>query len=79
MAKGPGLYSDIGKKARGNSHTKCLSLYILHVNNMHAHYYYYNFVWIVMNADLLYRDFQNDHMFALTTSTQNGMVSIIYI
>ncbi|WOH12648.1 hypothetical protein DCAR_0832155 [Daucus carota subsp. sativus] len=40
MAKGPGLYSDIGKKAR----------------------------------DLLYRDFQSDHMFALTTSTQNGMI-----
>ncbi|XP_074340412.1 mitochondrial outer membrane protein porin of 36 kDa-like [Apium graveolens] len=40
MAKGPGLYSDIGKNVR----------------------------------DLLYKDYQTDHMFALTTSTLNGMV-----
>lgn len=39
MVKGPGLYSDIGKKAR----------------------------------DLLYRDYQSDHKFTLTTSTLNGV------
>ncbi|KAK8552849.1 hypothetical protein V6N13_121228 [Hibiscus sabdariffa] len=40
MGKGPGLYSDIGKKAR----------------------------------DLLYKDYQADHKFALTTYTSNGVV-----
>ncbi|KAL2546793.1 Mitochondrial outer membrane protein porin 1 [Forsythia ovata] len=39
MAKGPGLYSDIGKKAR----------------------------------DLLYRDYQGDHKFTVTTYTANGV------
>lgn len=39
MVKGPGLYSDIGKKAR----------------------------------DLLYRDYQSDHKFTLTTFTSNGV------
>ncbi|XP_021746153.1 mitochondrial outer membrane protein porin of 36 kDa [Chenopodium quinoa] len=39
MVKGPGLYSDIGKKAR----------------------------------DLLYRDYQSDHKFTLTTYTANGV------
>ncbi|XP_022862960.1 mitochondrial outer membrane protein porin of 36 kDa-like isoform X2 [Olea europaea var. sylvestris] len=39
MAKGPGLYSDIGKKAR----------------------------------DLLYRDYQGDHKFTITTYTANGV------
>ncbi|XP_047322104.1 mitochondrial outer membrane protein porin of 36 kDa-like [Impatiens glandulifera] len=39
MVKGPGLYSDIGKKAR----------------------------------DLLYKDYQNDHKFTLTTYTSNGV------
>ncbi|XP_071736478.1 mitochondrial outer membrane protein porin of 36 kDa-like [Rutidosis leptorrhynchoides] len=39
MAKGPGLYPDIGKKAR----------------------------------DLLYRDYQSDHKFSLTTYTANGI------
>lgn len=39
MAKGPGLYSDIGKRAR----------------------------------DLLYRDYQSDHKFTLTTYTANGV------
>ncbi|KAM7486884.1 hypothetical protein LguiA_002893 [Lonicera macranthoides] len=39
MVKGPGFYSDIGKKAR----------------------------------DLLYRDYQNDHKFTLTTYTSNGI------
>ncbi|KAL9240884.1 hypothetical protein vseg_015055 [Gypsophila vaccaria] len=39
MAKGPGLYSDIGKKAR----------------------------------DLLYKDYQSDHKFTLTTFTSNGV------
>ncbi|GMI90265.1 ARABIDOPSIS THALIANA VOLTAGE DEPENDENT ANION CHANNEL 1, voltage dependent anion channel 1 [Hibiscus trionum] len=40
MGKGPGLYSDIGKKAR----------------------------------DLLYKDYQADHKFTLTTYTSNGVV-----
>ncbi|CAN1187671.1 Mitochondrial outer membrane protein porin of 36 kDa [Linum perenne] len=39
MGKGPGLYTDIGKKAR----------------------------------DLLYRDYQSDHKFTLTTYTSNGV------
>ncbi|CAK9137088.1 unnamed protein product [Ilex paraguariensis] len=39
MGKGPGLYSDIGKKAR----------------------------------DLLYKDYQSDHKFTVTTYTSNGM------
>ncbi|KNA22640.1 hypothetical protein SOVF_032670 [Spinacia oleracea] len=39
MVKGPGLYSDIGKRAR----------------------------------DLLYRDYQSDHKFTLTTYTANGV------
>ncbi|CAN1196916.1 Mitochondrial outer membrane protein porin of 36 kDa [Linum perenne] len=39
MVKGPGLYTDIGKKAR----------------------------------DLLYRDYQSDHKFTLTTYTANGV------
>ncbi|KAK9707288.1 hypothetical protein RND81_07G186900 [Saponaria officinalis] len=39
MAKGPGLYSDIGKKAR----------------------------------DLLYKDYQSDHKFTLTTFTSTGV------
>uniref|UniRef100_A0A7N0TRF2 Uncharacterized protein n=1 Tax=Kalanchoe fedtschenkoi TaxID=63787 RepID=A0A7N0TRF2_KALFE len=39
MAKGPGLYADIGKRAR----------------------------------DLLYRDYQSDHKFTLTTYTANGV------
>ncbi|PWA78526.1 Eukaryotic porin/Tom40 [Artemisia annua] len=39
MGKGPGLYPDIGKKAR----------------------------------DLLYRDYQSDHKFSLTTYTANGV------
>ncbi|CAI0379466.1 unnamed protein product [Linum tenue] len=39
MGKGPGLYTDIGKKAR----------------------------------DLLYRDYQSDHKFTLTTYTANGV------
>ncbi|GAB4839953.1 hypothetical protein Ancab_020663 [Ancistrocladus abbreviatus] len=39
MVKGPGLYSDIGKKAR----------------------------------DLLYRDYQSDHKFTVTTYTSNGV------
>ncbi|KMT07129.1 hypothetical protein BVRB_6g154570 [Beta vulgaris subsp. vulgaris] len=39
MVKGPGLYSDIGKRAR----------------------------------DLLYRDYQSDHKFTLTTFTSNGV------
>ncbi|XP_031505405.1 mitochondrial outer membrane protein porin of 36 kDa-like [Nymphaea colorata] len=39
MVKGPGLYSDIGKKAR----------------------------------DLLYKDYQSDHKFTLTTYTSNGV------
>ncbi|XP_022862959.1 mitochondrial outer membrane protein porin of 36 kDa-like isoform X1 [Olea europaea var. sylvestris] len=45
MAKGPGLYSDIGKKAR----------------------------------DLLYRDYQGDHKFTITTYTANGVVSKMHI
>ncbi|GKE59257.1 mitochondrial outer membrane protein porin of 36 kDa-like protein [Tanacetum coccineum] len=40
MGKGPGLYPDIGKKAR----------------------------------DLLYRDYQSDHKFSLTTYTANGVL-----
>ncbi|MBA0556253.1 hypothetical protein Golob_026368 [Gossypium lobatum] len=39
MGKGPGLYSDIGKKAR----------------------------------DLLYKDYQADHKFTVTTYTSNGV------
>ncbi|XP_071692895.1 mitochondrial outer membrane protein porin of 36 kDa-like [Rutidosis leptorrhynchoides] len=39
MGKGPGLYPDIGKKAR----------------------------------DLLYKDYQNDHKFSITTYTSNGL------
>lgn len=39
MSKGPGLYTDIGKKVR----------------------------------DLLYRDYQNDHKFTVTTYTSNGV------
>ncbi|KAA3460770.1 mitochondrial outer membrane protein porin of 36 kDa-like [Gossypium australe] len=42
MGKGPGLYTDIGKKAR----------------------------------DLLYKDYQADHKFTLTTYTSNGVVNL---
>ncbi|KAM0040014.1 putative porin, eukaryotic type, Porin domain superfamily [Helianthus debilis subsp. tardiflorus] len=44
MAKGPGLYTDIGKKTR----------------------------------DLLYRDYQGDHKFTITTFSPTGVVSCLF-
>ncbi|CAL5371147.1 unnamed protein product [Camellia sinensis] len=45
MAKGPGLYTEIGKKAR----------------------------------DLLYKDYQSDHKFTVTTYSPTGVVSFLLI
>ncbi|MBA0660118.1 hypothetical protein Goklo_012170, partial [Gossypium klotzschianum] len=52
MGKGPGLYSDIGKKARGRN---------------------FLIFCFCFNSDLLYKDYQADHKFTVTTYTSNGV------
>lgn len=70
---GPGLYSEIGKKARG-------SLCIFSAD-FFAQIYLLTWKFLVYPADLLYKDYQTDHKFTITTCTSNGVVSdyILYL
>ncbi|MED6147043.1 hypothetical protein PIB30_040332 [Stylosanthes scabra] len=67
MVKGPGFYADIGKKARGYGFLFSFS----------SHFYHANFfpliVCIYRNSDLLYKDYQNDRKFTITTYTTTGV------
>ena len=82
MLKGPGLYSDIGKKARG----EFLFLIFPFCWFIYLAQFLFNFLFMYLNAciayaavfgdsDLLYKDYQSDHKFSITTYTVNGVVS----
>lgn len=81
MGKGPGLYSDIGKRARGFSF-------------LHLHFFFpiviwrwiFYFRWFFLKSfgillfflpDLLYKDYQSDHKFTITTYSPTGVVSFL--
>jgi hypothetical protein len=81
---GPGLYAEIGKKTKGG----CPSVHLappspripfkLWVSGMELRWIF--LVWLTVpllsfSADLLYKDYQTDHKFTLTTYTSNGVVS----
>ncbi|RWW82200.1 hypothetical protein BHE74_00009352 [Ensete ventricosum] len=66
---GPGLYSEIGKKARGSSPFLFISLPSFFV------IFFYGNLRIFFLPDLLYRDYQTDHKFTVTTCTSDGVVS----
>lgn len=79
MGKGPGLYSDIGKRARGS---RFVSLYLenpIHFFTLTFLFYgciMCNFLFFfVLLLDLLYRDYQSDQKFTLTTYSPTGVVS----
>ncbi|GER41447.1 voltage-dependent anion channel [Striga asiatica] len=66
FVKGPGLYSDIGKKARGKFFLLSVSFCDSNCGNNRL----FVELWV---SDLLYRDYQGDQKFTLTTYTANGV------
>lgn len=83
MAKGPGLYSDIGKKARGSIFFLFFQLIwkiSYWVFCLSFEYFYLYLIIICLNAyiDLLYRDYQTDHKFSITTYSPTGVVSFFF-
>lgn len=80
MGKGPGLYSDIGKIARGDSSVSfifasfsCFFFFPLFSFLTHE-YDVVAFLLLLVISDLLYRDYQSDHKFTVTTYTSSGVV-----
>jgi voltage-dependent anion channel protein 2 len=71
MGKGPGLYVDIGKKARGNRDFIFCSLL-----NLFSFCDYFDIFFLNFSKfpDLLYKDYQSDHKFTVTTYTSTGVV-----
>ena len=70
MVNGPGLYLDIGKKARGPSFSFFSSFFFFDLS--------YSLIFAFSRADLLYKDYQSDHKFTVTTYTSTGVVSFIF-
>lgn len=83
FVKGPGLYTDIGKKARGKwcflftdfvfvcaQLISAFLLIFLSLSLLSQNDFYFYVL------DLLYKDYQGDQKFTLTTYTANGVVSV---
>lgn len=97
MVKGPGLYTDIGKRARGSLPFN--SLFSLLKYHIHRCVYIcvcviqlerivnvavIGFTFTDLNLfffyeDLLYRDYQADHKFTITTYSPTGVVSYLFV
>jgi len=73
MSKGPGLYSDIGKKARGSLFLTLSPNPIFFFKEILI-----NIVFVVVIADLLYKDYNTDQKFSLTTYSPTGIVSFLF-
>lgn len=80
MGKGPGLYFDIGKKARG--YRSIFVLFLIRFFSILRHsmlsiilFGDFNVITVFWLSDLLYKDYQSDHKFTITTYTSTGVVS----
>ncbi|KAF8378401.1 hypothetical protein HHK36_029740 [Tetracentron sinense] len=82
MGKGPGLYSDIGKKARGDNLLFAFLILIFFFFFIIAIFFFLIlsfFFWFNLLLDLLYKDYQSDHKFTITTYSSTGVVSIFLL
>lgn len=80
-AAGPGLYSDIGKKARGTSRAPFQSLALVSARGMLILlpcWLFTSLAAFVGSAGLLYKDYHTDRKFTLTTYAANGAVSFLH-
>lgn len=78
MAKGPGLYTEIGKKTRGLSLLLSLSQFHVGVRVFVVLIeidFDFDFGTFWFGLDLLYKDYQTDHKFTITTYSPTGVVS----
>ncbi|KAK3022902.1 hypothetical protein RJ639_046446 [Escallonia herrerae] len=75
IGKGPGLYPDIGKKARGQSLSIALRFPVFDSIRMWLDFHYRSVqnASVALFSDLLYRDYLNDHKFSVTTLTATGV------
>ncbi|CAN1272189.1 Mitochondrial outer membrane protein porin of 34 kDa [Linum perenne] len=76
MVKGPGLYSEIGKKTRGISFSPCFVLLLLSVvwTNFRGEFDVLSlFFFCGEFIDLLYKDYHSDQKFTVTTVSPVGV------